>query len=231
MSARDTSAKTPRVQKRRGLRWWLKDLVDGFELRHSTSKVIDGVWIGTWEKDPEKNLRVVEQALSLIKTHDRLRYGRLVRDLERVWVRVLFGARGSFNSSLKACQLDTRFVLAHAESPEIVASVIVHEATHARLQRCGVGYREELRPRVEIACVRRERAFARRLPNADHLLQWAEEKLKWCAVPGNLTDVARDEEDVEGRLEALRWMKAPAWVQRSFRVLAALKKSMRRPKS
>ena len=49
----------------------------------------------------------------------------------------------SFNHSLNACQLDERFVLDEKSGPELIASVIVHEATHARLMRCGIGYEED----------------------------------------------------------------------------------------
>ena len=53
--------------------------------------------------------------------------------------------------------------------PELIASVIVHEATHARLMRCGIGYEEELRARVEKVCLRRELAFAAKLPNGEQI--------------------------------------------------------------
>jgi hypothetical protein len=78
-------------------------------------------------------LRRVEDALRLIKTFDPLRYKRIGRDLERVWVLVLPGDLGNFDASIKTCKLDTRFILADTSSPEVIASTIVHEATHARL--------------------------------------------------------------------------------------------------
>jgi hypothetical protein len=90
----------------------------------------------------------VEEALGLVKTYDRVRYNRLIRDLERVLVTVLSGSTGSYNSSIGACQLDERFVLA-GTSPAVIASAIVHEAAHARLQRRGVGYQEEIRSQSE----------------------------------------------------------------------------------
>jgi len=204
-------------------------LIARFDTRYSLSKTVDGLRVGistadgprvgTSEKEFERHLHPVEEALSLIKTYDRVRYDRLRRDLENVWVQLLFGPRGSFNRSLNRCELDTRFVIAQASSPEMIASVIVHEATHARLSHCGFGYGEEVRPRMESICVRRELAFARRLPHGDRVRDWAEAKLKWCEAPDHLMDAARDDEFVEGSIEALRYVETPAWMLRALRVL------------
>ncbi len=71
-------------------------LLDRIELRLSTNKRVDGLWVGTYEKEPEAVLRRVEEALYLIKIYDRLRYDRLIRDLERVWVRVQPDSLASF---------------------------------------------------------------------------------------------------------------------------------------
>src|SRR5713101_6929819 len=102
----------------------------------------------------------VEEALRLIKTYDRVRYNRLIRDLERVWVTLLPGYPACYDHSIRACELDTRYVLADTSQPEVIASTIVHEATHARLRRSGIGYEEDLRPRVEAVCYRAQIAFA-----------------------------------------------------------------------
>lgn len=99
----------------------------------------------------------VEEALALIKRYDRLQYDRLSRDLKRVWVHVLHGIRGE---AFVTCELDARSVQPETTSPELIASTIVHEATHSRLLRCGIGYEEAVRARVEAVCLRRELAFA-----------------------------------------------------------------------
>jgi len=120
-------------------------------LKLSSSKRIDGLWIGTLlaEGEPDPALRRVEEALCLIKEYDRLRYDRLIRDLERVWVRPLPGLNGRFRHSLRICELDPTFILAETSLPEMIGSVIVHEAAHARLRGRGIGYEEKLRGRVE----------------------------------------------------------------------------------
>jgi hypothetical protein len=204
-------------------------LVDRLELRLSKNKRVDGLWIGTYENDPEPVLRRVEEALGLIKTCDRLRYDRLTRDLERVWVRVLLtDALGSFNESVNACELDIRFVLAETSIPEVIASTIVHEATHARLLRCGVGYEEELRARVEAVCFRRELAFAKKLPNGVQVRERAERTLKLCAAHDYWSNTAFDERYVAGGIEAARHVGLPYWTVRAVLALRALRLSVSR---
>src|SRR5262249_52636355 len=140
-------------------------LIDRLALWGSNSKRIDGLWVGALVAVPGPLLQRVEQALDLIKLHDRVRYGRLMQDIERVWVRLVPYGLGALNEAMNACELDTRFVGAETSTPEQIAATIVHEATHARIVRCGIGYSHDLRARVEAVCLRREIAFATRLPN------------------------------------------------------------------
>ncbi|HWO40207.1 MAG TPA: hypothetical protein VNO43_00190, partial [Candidatus Eisenbacteria bacterium] len=76
----------------------------------------------------------------------------------------------NFNSAIRACQLDSWHVRDEAVSASELAAAIVHEAAHARIDRC-VPYREELRDQIEAACIRRELAFARQLPDKDGLVE------------------------------------------------------------
>jgi len=198
------------------------NLLDRLELWCSTSRTIDDLWVGTWDNEPERYLSRVEEALRLIKACDRARYNRLTRDLKRVWVRLLPGPVGSFAESWSACQLDTRFVLDKRSSPDVIAAVIVHEGTHARLSRCGIGYEEEARSRVEAICIRREIAFARRLPNGDRVRELAETHLQSYALPEILTDAARERQHIEGSLEALRHLGMPDWIGRTVVTLRTL---------
>ena len=45
--------------------------------------------------------------------------------------------------------LDERFLANPETSVEMIASTIVHEATHAKLERLGVSYAEDRRARIE----------------------------------------------------------------------------------
>ncbi len=55
----------------------------------STSRNIDGLWVGTFESKPQLGLRRVGDALELIKRHNSLHYSRVIHNLDRVWVHVL----------------------------------------------------------------------------------------------------------------------------------------------
>lgn len=169
----------------------------------STGKDVDGIWVGA-EMNAERVLPRVEEALGLIKTHDRQRYDRMARDLERVWVRLLTTGAAQFSPRLWACMIDERFVLADTTDTTLIASVIVHEATHARLWRYGFGYDEEKRQRIEAICLRRELAFALRLPDGDRSAALAREAL--AISPSYWTNAASEDRHLEGSVEALRYL-------------------------
>jgi len=189
---------------------------DRLLLRMSVNRKIDGLWVGTVESGPI--LCRVEESLQLIKIHDRRRYDRLLRDLDRVWVRLLPGDVACFNAALWACELDTRFVL--QQSPEFIAAAIVHEATHARLWRSGVTYDESSRHRIETICARQELAFAAKLPNGEKVREWAEAAL---SQPPALTDMAFGERFQTGSIEALGYRRVPQWLVRTLLAVQALR--------
>jgi hypothetical protein len=204
------------------------NLADRLALRFSTSRYVDGLWIGTSESEPEPILRRIEEALSLIKRYDRVRYDRLIRDLRRIWVLVLPTGLANFTHKIDACEIDTRFFLAETTTPELIAAVIVHEATHARLRHCGIGYEEAQRPRIEEICLRREIAFAETLPNGEAARDMAERTLALCATGEYWTSAAFRERYIEGGVEALRYLGAPGWLARVFRWLLVTRGCIRR---
>ncbi len=192
----------------------IEDWLERRELRKSNCTHVDGLWVGDWKNDrTRQTLPRVEEALRLIKEYDPLQYKCLLRDLERVWVRVLAGPRGQFKYTLKACELDERFVLAAKTSPEMIASTIVHETTHARLRRCGIGYDEKIRARVEGICFRRQIAFCRKLPNGNEAREQAERSLAYYTAP-HWTNAAMVDSDEKGSVAALRYLGCPEWVIR-----------------
>jgi hypothetical protein len=143
-------------------------------------------------------------------------------------VTVLFGSAGSFNSSIGACQLDERFVLAETSSPAVIASAIVHEAAHARLHRPGVGYQEEMRARVEVICIRRQLAFAAKLPDGGQVREQAMWYLELCADRDYWTDGSFFARELDGHVEALHYLGVPFWIVRILMVLRALNLHIRR---
>ena len=206
--------------------------IDRVEIWFSIHKCVDGLWIGTWEKDPDAVLRRVEEALGVIKLYDRLRYNRITRDLERVWVRTLFGNDAQYSHAMRACQLDVRFVVAATSSPAIIAAIIVHEATHARILNRGIRYEEAIRERVEAVCVRRELAFARRLSDGREVRERAEPMLRLAATTELWTDAKFHERHAEAVIGVASYYGIPIWIARlalSIRVfLLRVKRNVRR---
>ena len=55
---------------------------------------------------------------------------------------------------------------------EIIASGLVHEYVHLRVERCGISYEGEARARIETLCVRHQAAFLRETKH-EHSEAWA----------------------------------------------------------
>jgi hypothetical protein len=135
------------------------------------------------EEEGEVTLDRLRSVLELIAQVDQRRYQRMQRDLKRI---VLMKAGGpEYASETEACILSSGYV--RDGDPGVVAATLVHEATHARLCKAGIGYGRSIRARVEQLCVREEMAFAVRLGRQDvlaHLQQklaspwWTEAALK-----------------------------------------------------
>ncbi|MGD0151826.1 MAG: hypothetical protein ABSB77_24875 [Xanthobacteraceae bacterium] len=203
-------------------------LSDRIMLRFSANRSLDGRWIGTWETEAEPILQRIEEALRLIKRYDRIRYDRLLRDLRRVWVLLLPSSVAIFEYRIYTCEIDSRYCLAETTTPELLASAIVHEATHARLWRRGIRYEEAQRPRIEEICVRREIAFAAKLPNGEDARDQAERTLALCASGEYWTSAAFRERYIEGGVEVVRYMGAPGWLALVFRWLLVKRGCVRR---
>lgn len=186
-----------------------------FDLWVSTGKSIDGLWVGSIEDKPWPGLSRVENALRLIKGRDPLSYSRVTRYLDRIWVRFVPGAWGEYQRKLNACVLDKYFVLSEAATVERIASTIVHEATHARLERWGITYDEKARSRIEAICVRRELNFVRKLPGGEMLREGLVASLNWyTSEQGFFSDASLRERHVQGSIETLRQLGVPEWLVR-----------------
>jgi hypothetical protein len=192
----------------------LSELFDQFSLRFlSKGRAVDGLWIGSYNNDDPKGARErAEAAFAFIKQYDPIQYKRILGHLKRIWVDIIPGSLACYKSQLDACVLDQRHVLSEDTSLESLASNIVHEATHARLQHWGIAYDEQRRSRIERICIGREVAFLKRLPNSEKLVKRAEYERDYCAnTPEYFSNEKFHERHVEGSLQALRDLRAPNW--------------------
>ena len=209
--------------------------IDRLDLWFSTGRSIDGLWVGTTESEPQPGLRRVEEAFQLIKIRDPLHYSRVIKNLERIWVRLLPGIRAHYERSLKACVFDERFVLLEATTIERIASTIVHETTHARLEGWGIGYDDEKkRARIEAICIRRELNFVGKLPQSEALQGQLARTLEWCVSDhDHYSDASFQQRKLQGEVDTLRHLGAPEWligfVLKTHVVIGALRRLVRRP--
>jgi len=188
-------------------------IADRFALWVSKSRVTDGLWIGSAQSDAEPALQRVEAALQLVNRCAPLHYRRVKNNLSRIWVTLVPHGAGCYLHSLNACLLDERVVASETTTLEWIASAIVHEATHARLEKRGIRYDETVRLRIERICIRRELDFARHLSGIDALQKEITQRLDWCR-DGNAhyTDQNMWQEIDQGHADALRHLGTPEWV-------------------
>jgi hypothetical protein len=204
-------------------------LIDRLGIWLSSGKTVDGLWLGTEIGEGQPSLSRVEDALRLIKQHNSLHYSRVVQHLKRVWVRLIPHGDGCYYASLEACALDPRFVLQQTTTLDAIASAIVHEATHARLDRWGVSYNEDKRNRIEAICRRRELNFLAGVPNTEPLREQVAHALEWCACnPDFYSDASFQQRIHEGNVETLHYLGTPEWLIRLLLKGLAIGRSLRR---
>jgi hypothetical protein len=108
----------------------------------------------------------LDDALELIERHQPWRLRHLERDLKQFLI-ARFPCRGAYFPEERTCMTELTFLARRDISPATVASSIVHEGIHARVDRMGVSREMRDRPREERLCRRAELEFGRALP--DHL--------------------------------------------------------------
>lgn len=108
----------------------------------------------------------IGEALSIIENYDGRRWLRVRAHIKRVLV--ADSSVASFQAILGACVIPATMV--DDQDPAALAAVVVHEATHALLNRHGVtsDSRDAVR-RIELVCHREELRFVQRLPDVDQI--------------------------------------------------------------
>ena len=171
--------------------------------------------MGTTESEPHPALHRIEDALRLTKHHDRLNYSRIIHNLDRIWVQLIPSAAAHYERTLNACVLDERYVLGETMTLDMIASTIVHEATHARLEGWGITYEEKSRYRIESICLRRELNFLIKIPDGGPLREERARALEWCASDQDrLSDASFRKRRDQGEVETLRYLGVPDWLVR-----------------
>lgn len=134
------------------------------------------VWVLDFAGDRESSefRDQVDRALRFIREHDPRRADRVEQHLDYFINSSLIDAGGLYSREDRSCYLNYESYYQHvvgwddltSDAQQALtmklASTIVHEATHARIEDAGVRYDEKYRERIERACRRQERHFMRR---------------------------------------------------------------------
>ena len=103
------------------------------------------------------------EALALIERHQPWRLRHLRRDLDRIRI-VRFPCRGAWLPEEGSCVTELTFLARRDITAAPVASSIIHEGMHARVDRMGVSRFGRDRAREERLCRRAELEFGESLP-------------------------------------------------------------------
>ena len=153
---------------RKGLLWIYR--------RYETAR-FDGIILVDWADTPHFT-RIITAALKLIKENDPRRFRRVQRQIRFVVSCTRPFGGGAYFSDAKTCEFDF-VVLRSDDDVEFYtpwyACALVHEATHGRLESCGIPYTPENRTRIEKLCVAEEQRFVRRLTLSPRVSAWLQE--------------------------------------------------------
>jgi hypothetical protein len=147
-------------------------------------------------------------ALDLIAECDPVRLRRLARDAPRVVVGWVSGADGCFDPATGLVVLDVDTVTRDGMTSPQLARLLVHEATHARIERAGIHYEVARRARIERVCQRAELALAERMLEPDR--EWHAQAIRdeLAAPPEDYSDEAF----VERHAAAAKAAGLPPWL-------------------
>lgn len=103
------------------------------------------------------------EALVLIERYQPWRMTHLRRDVNQFWV-VRYPCRGAFFPDTRSCMTELTFLARTDITAAPVASSILHEGMHARVNATGVDPRDRDTAREERICRRAELEFGQSLP-------------------------------------------------------------------
>jgi hypothetical protein len=176
------------------------------------TRLVSGIPVTVTSRDSrtaEAHWRKVEEGLELLRTHHTHGFEEVRRHIRRVIVGFLSTARAAWWGPPRVCMLSIEYFSQDTATAADVASSLIHEARHARLERLGFRYSAERRVRLETLCTRAEIAFAERLPDADIRVG----ALK--AVLGQLDLLYSAANLQAGKVHAFREVHAPGWLVRA----------------
>jgi hypothetical protein len=157
----------------------------------------------------------ITRALALIAAHDPRQLELVRRHSAGIIVMDHPMLRGSWESGARLVRLAERFLLSDKATPARIATTVVHEVAHARLEARGFAYTPNRRHRIEAICYRAGAAFARRLPEGETLAEEGALLAQSAVASGPERWSPRAQ--VERDMRAMEILGVPAWLRRALR--------------
>ncbi len=182
----------------------------------SQKKMIQGIPCYVWYLSDKQERQVIfqklEEALSLIKKYAPVRFAQLKKHNKQILVAGDPTFLGMNIYQLRLIEIYFKHAISEQTNAELLASVIVHETTHARLADLGFEYSEENKYRIETLCHRSELVFGLLLPNGQQII---DEAHSW------LNGTIQYSYSAEGRqdtlIRAVEELETPKWFNNLFR--------------
>ncbi len=153
----------------------------------------------------------MRDALDLMRRHDTRAFNELVNSTRGIFVfGTILGGAAEYWRDETLIVLQSEYTSGATATPQALAVILVHEATHVWLERRGFEYAARRRTRLEGICNRRALRLAKRLPDADYLANWLRQGL----LEEHLTDEAFQKQAVA---ELVR-LGVPSWLLRHLQV-------------
>ena len=109
----------------------------------------------------------IKRSLDLIAQYWPMQLARSQALVESIIVFPSATSSASWRKDLSACLIDTSWIASDEAYPEAIASVLIHELTHARLDALGFKYGDATRARIERICTRAQQRVVQYLPESD----------------------------------------------------------------
>lgn len=126
--------------------------------------------------DSELVFRRLDAALALIEQYQPDTFARMSQDFSRIHV-VRYPCRAAFFPDSRVCVIELTFTVNPEFTEAQIASSIVHEAMHARVNAMGISDPAQ-RPDEERLCRQAELEFGLAIPNGEAIVQRALESLQ-----------------------------------------------------
>ncbi len=186
-----------------------------FVFRFAAKRKLKGVLVGvdplTMDEEKQLAFERIEKALDLIGQYAPRTLTQIHADVASILVSAYPGSAACFLIQNDMVLIDDEFVIDETTTSEMIASVLVHEAQHARLCRLGFGYEEPIRGRIERICHRAQRNFSRLLPDSEWLAEDAEQSME-TALTRDHSDAALDDRKEKGNVKRLRDLDVSEWL-------------------